>query len=169
MVPRPPLAAHTPGPAMSDELVADPTRPAPRTRRPVRLLLVAVLAAAGGAYGRQAVLPVRTPAPPVEAPPAEPLEPETAARKTDLMLRSGRYADALRLLAAAPADAFPTDRAKQYRVAVAHEGRGKWAAAAAAYRTAAGPDSDPGEWARAALGQARCAAAAGDLDAAGRS
>jgi tetratricopeptide (TPR) repeat protein len=154
----------------TDELVAT-VRPPRRKRRPVRFALLCLVALAGGAFGRQAVFPVKRagaaePAAPVE-PPTPPPPAETDAHKVDLLLRSGRFADAAALLATAPAEDFgTTDRPRHYRVGLAREGMRQWGAAEAAYQQAAGPESDAGEWARAQLGRARVAAGRGDTAAA---
>ena len=100
--------------------------------------------------------------------PEAPHPEETAADRIDLALRVGRFPAALKLIHAAPPHAFGADgRALAYREGLCLEGLRQWDAAAAAYKKAAVDDGDVAAWARATLGHARCATAAGDARTAG--
>jgi tetratricopeptide (TPR) repeat protein len=86
------------------------------------------------------------------------------AERIDLMIRSGWYADALKRCRVAPLDLFgPDERPLVYREAACLEGLSKWKEAREAYRKAADGEADPATQLWATLGQARCAAAGGDL------
>lgn len=81
----------------------------------------------------------------------------------DTLIRAGAFAEAL-ALCNRERNARPEARA--YREAVCLEALGRLKQAAEAYRRAEPNENDQAAWARALLGQARCAAAAGDLGSA---
>lgn len=136
-------------------------------RRPLLLLTAGLGCAAAGVAGAVGLngKPTEEHEP---RPPAHPVahrepRPDTTADRIDLAVRSGRFAEALKLIAAAPPEVYgPDPRPLAYRQAVALEGRGRFAEAAKSYGKAAGSDDGGPLWAWAALGQARCAAAGGD-------
>src|SRR5262249_48956248 len=85
--------------------------------------------------------------------------PDPTPGRIDMLIRAGSFEAALKLGRAAPADHRPT----AYRTGLCLEGLGRWKDAAEAYHPPAEPDGDVAAWARALLGQARCAAAEGEL------
>jgi tetratricopeptide (TPR) repeat protein len=91
-------------------------------------------------------------------------EPRTDVERIDWALRSGDFAAALKHCRAVPQTEGTDRRALAYREALCLEGLDQWAEAGTAYKRAGGADGPGDAW--VLLGQARCATATGDLDAA---
>jgi tetratricopeptide (TPR) repeat protein len=136
--------------------------PRRRWKLPRTALLLAAATVAAGATSASLLKPEPPAAEPASehkaeaVPPPLPVSADPAA--LDALIRAGHFADALARCKSHPGGA--------YREGLCLEALGRWAEAADAHRRAADPDGDAGSWARATLGQARCAASAGDLPAA---
>lgn len=127
------------------------------------LLPVALAAAAGTAT--VLLKPKPEPEPAVEKPKVqvpEPLRPGDL-EAVDTLIRAACYSDALKLCRDATPGAPVDRRALSYREALCWEALGHLSRATAAFKLAEPPEGDVAAWARAVLGQARCACAAGDL------
>jgi tetratricopeptide (TPR) repeat protein len=140
--------------------------PLPPRRAPgaVWFLLPVVLAAAAGTAS-VLLKPKPEPEPVVEKPKVtvpEPLRPGDL-EAIDTYVRAGCYADALQLCRDATGGAPADRRALAYREALCWEALGHLSRATAAFKLAEPPEGDVAAWARAVLGQARCACAGGDL------
>jgi tetratricopeptide (TPR) repeat protein len=90
--------------------------------------------------------------------------PHSVLLHIDTLIRAGSYAEALALCQSSPVPTNPAEsRSWAYREAVCLEALGRLKDAMAAYHRAEPPSGDQAAWARALLGQARCAATSGDL------
>lgn len=132
------------------------------------LLLICLAGGAGGSFMLQMQLqpPAESPSddahPPVVA--AAELSPHSALLHIDTLIRAGSYAEALALCQSSPAPTNPAEaRSWAYREAVCLEALGRLKDAIAAYHRSEPPSGDQAAWARALLGQARCAITSGDL------
>ncbi|MCS6865769.1 MAG: tetratricopeptide repeat protein [Gemmataceae bacterium] len=90
--------------------------------------------------------------------------PHSVLMHIDTLIRAGCYAEALAVCQASASPPTAADaRSWSYREAVCLEALGRLKEAVAAYHRAEPPRGDQAAWARALLGQARCAVARGDL------
>jgi tetratricopeptide (TPR) repeat protein len=87
-------------------------------------------------------------------------EPSTEAERIDRFIRSGNFDRALQHCRAAADERHRLD----YREALCLEGLGRWQEAMELYGRAAEAQGNPRTWAWAVVGQARCAAATGDIE-----
>lgn len=127
--------------------------------------LLPVLLAVGAGAASALLKPPPEPEPAAEAPkvqPPEPLRPGDLD-SLDVLVRAGSYADALNLCRDVPNGVPAERRALAYREGLCWEALGHLKSAAAAFKRAEHADGNVAAWARAVLGQARCACAAGDL------
>ncbi|HEX4608163.1 MAG TPA: hypothetical protein VH092_08150, partial [Urbifossiella sp.] len=161
----------TPEPAAA----AAPPEPTPARRRrvgrPVILVAAALLLGAGVGTAGRLVGSDRSAAEPEPelTDPGPPPPPVSGPEQVDAAIRAGNFAAGLAACRELPRTAFGGhEQPLAYREGLCLEGLGKTAEAAAAYARAAEGYATPGVWGWAVLGQARCAAAAGDLAAAGR-
>jgi tetratricopeptide (TPR) repeat protein len=144
------------------------------------LLLLPLVAgcAAAGFFGVNAIIGAKTkPQPETQSEtesftagiitkPSEPL-PELSAElpaiRIEILLRAGCYAEALEHCKDAPKNTFGEESSLRYREALCYEGLRKWKKAAEVYAKAA-TDTTVAGWARAMLGQSRCALALDDME-----
>lgn len=127
---------------------------------------------AAGTLARQKLIP--PPAPPAEPaarpkiPVEEPVEltPQSALARIDSLIRAGSFGKALDACKAAAS--LVDARATGYREAVCLEALGRLKEAGEKYQKAERAERDRAAWARAVLGQTRCAVAAGDFTEARR-
>ncbi|HEV3440141.1 MAG TPA: tetratricopeptide repeat protein, partial [Gemmata sp.] len=93
-------------------------------------------------------------------------DPALEAHQIDMLIRSGNFDHALRLCQSVSRAAFGSDeRLLIYREGLCLEALGRWTDARETYKKASQPNPDLpiALWARALLGQARCALAKGDV------
>jgi tetratricopeptide (TPR) repeat protein len=139
---------------------------------PVLVLSCLSAGVAAGTVVRQRLRP--PPAPPAEPaarrsiPVEEPvaLTPQAALARIDTLVRAGSFEKALD--ACKSAAALVDGRALAYREAVCLEATGRLKEAGEKYHKAELAERDQAAWARAVLGQSRCAVASGDLGEARR-
>lgn len=146
---------------------AQQRKPSPLHR--LRTVLVCALALSAGVAGRVAIHGLKGAERPASAQPQSPLHPDKVdPERVDVLIQSGGFDEALKLCQAGLNDgASRADRGLAYRRGLCLEALKQWKEAGAAYQQAAGsPSGGVAGWARATLGQARCAAAEGDTRAA---
>lgn len=145
--------------------VPPPLAPVPRRARALVWYLLPVLLAAAAGTATALLKPKPAPEPVVEKPKVqvpEPLRPGDLDT-IDTLVRAGCYSDALQLCRGTTAGAPADRRALAYREALCWEALGHLSRATAAFKLAEPPEGEWAAWARAVLGQARCACAAGEL------
>jgi tetratricopeptide (TPR) repeat protein len=122
---------------------------------------------AAGTVARQTFSPPPAPAAQPAARPHVPVEepveltPQSALGRIDTLIRAGSFAKSLEACKAAAS--LVDARALAYREAVCLEALGRLKEAGEKYQKAERSERDQAAWARAVLGQSRCAVAAGDL------
>lgn len=140
-----------------------------RLAKPGLVLLCLLIGVASGVVAQSKFTKVPEPEPakeyvtkPEPVPVAD-LTPQSALTRIDTLIGAGAFREALTTCKAAPRAGTADERAMAYREAICLEALDRLKEAKDAYHRAEPPEGNVAAWARAMLGQARCAAAADDL------